>query len=197
MPDRLFFPLALLVAAGLVVLALNPFADRPPTGPVSGGGRNAEDVSISGAELHRFVAGNLGRIEIAPEEGGGATVMHINRMADQVYDDPRSGPHLVLAEDVEYALENREVEVLVEARATGAFAASRFEIDYMAKPGAESGWKTFSLGPRFATYALKFRTPPRGDDLGYDYIGIRPVAPDKRRTMEVRSVRIHAVGPKR
>ena len=33
--------------------------------------------------------------------------------------------------------------------------------------------------------------------MGYDVLGIRPVAPDKRRTMEVKAVRVHAVGPKK
>jgi hypothetical protein len=197
MSDKLFFPLAFLLAAAFVLLALNPWADRPPSGPVSGGGRNAEDITIAGAELHRFIAGNLGRLEIAPPDGGsGAPVLHISRLAEQAYEDPKSGPHLVLAEDVEYALEHRDIEVIVEARATGAFAASQFEVDYLAKPGFESGWKSFELTPQFKTYSLPFKTPPRGDELGYDYLGIRPVVPDKHRTMEVRSVRIHAVGPK-
>jgi hypothetical protein len=196
MSDKLFFPLAFLLAAAFVLVALNPWADRPPSGPVSGGGRNAEDITIAGAELHRFVAGDLGRLDISPPDDGGAPVLHISRLAEQAYDDPKSGPHLVLAEDVEFALEHREVEVTVEARATGAFAASQFQVDYLAKPGFESGWQTFPLTAQFATYSLRYKTPPRGDELGYDYIGIRPVAPDKRRTMEVRSVRIHAVGPK-
>jgi hypothetical protein len=198
MSDKLFFPLAFLLAAAFVLLALNPLADRPPSGPVSGGGRNAEDITIVGPELHRFVAGNLGRLEIAPPDGapGQPPVVHISQLAEQVYEDPRSGPHLILAEDVEYALERREVEVTVEARGAGAFAASQFQIDYMAKPSEESGWKTSALTAQFATYTMRFKVPARGDAQGYDYIGIRPVAPDKRRTMEVRSVRIRAVSPK-
>ena len=80
--------------------------------------------------------------------------------------------------------------------ATAVAAVKAGAIDYLAKPGFESGWQTFPLTAQFATYSLRYKTPPRGDELGYDYIGIRPVAPDKRRTMEVRSVRIHAVGPK-
>ena len=185
-----------ILAVAFVFLALNPLGDRPPSGPVSGGGRDATDITVGGPELHRFVAGNLGRLEIAPPDEGGPHVVHISRLAEQVYEDPRSGPHLILAEDVEYALESRDVEVIVEARSTGAFSASQFQVDYFAKPGAESGWKTFDLTPTFAAYSLPFKTPPRGDVQGYDYLGIRPVAPDKRRTMEVRSVRIHAVGPK-
>ncbi len=196
MSDRLFFPLAFLVAAGFVLLALQPWAARPPHGPVSGGGRNAEDVTIAGEELHRFIAGNAGALEIVALQPNQPPVLRISRLADQVYDNPQSGPNLAFAEDIEYTLENREIEVTIEARSDGEFAASQFQADYMARPNEESGWKTFNLTQEFAPYSFTYKTPPRGKIEGYDYLGVRPVAPDKRRTMEIRSIRVHALGPK-
>jgi hypothetical protein len=196
MTDRLFFPLALFIAATLVFLALQPFAERPPTGPLSGGGRNAEDVLASGEELHRFLPGETGGLTIEPGSAGEGVLLRINRLAEQTYDDPRSGPHLVLAEDLEYAFENREVEVAIEARAAGEFGASQFEAAYIARAGEESGWRTFSLTTEFAPYAFTWSVPPRGDSEGYDFIGVRPLAPDKRRSMEIRSIRIRTVGAK-
>jgi hypothetical protein len=195
MSDKLFFPLAFLLAAAFVLIAVNPLATRPPTGPVSGGNRNAEDITVAGQELHRFLPGKLGRIEVSAP-GSAASIVQISRLANQDYDNPVSGPHLVLAEDVEFVLERREIEVIVEARSSGAFAADQFQVDYMAKPGEESGWKTFDLTHEFKFYSLRYKTPPYGNVMSYDYLGVRPVAPDKHRTMEVRSVRIHALGPK-
>ncbi len=198
MPDSLFFPLSALVAAGFVFLALQPFADRPPTGPVSAGNRNAEDILVEGRELHRFVPGTIGGLSILSEETDepGQEVLRITRLADQIYDDPRQGPHIVLAEDVEQALASRPIEVIVEARSTGEVAATEFQINYLARPNEESGWTTFTLTPEFAPYALQWTTPERTDSLGYDYLGIRPVAPDERRSVEIRSVRVHATGLK-
>jgi hypothetical protein len=196
MSDRLFFPMALLIAAAFVFVALDPFAERPPTGPLSGGGRNAEDVLAAGEELHRFLPGETGGLTFEPGSAGEGVLLRINRLAEQTYDDPRSGPHLVLAEDLEYAFENREVEVAIEARAAGEFGASQFEAAYMARAGEESGWRTFPLTAEFAPYTFVWSVPPRGDSEGYDFIGIRPVAPDKRRSMEVRSIRIRTVGVK-
>ena len=149
MSDRLFFPLAALLAAAFVAVALEPFADRPPTGPVSGGGRNAEDVTVQGAELSRFLPGDVGGLDVGPGPGG-VVIARLSRMAEQIYDAPRSGPHLVLAEDLEYAFQSRTVEVTVEARAVGDFAASQMEVDYMARADAESGWKVFDLTSEFA-----------------------------------------------
>lgn len=197
MRDFLFFPLAAVLAGAFVFVALDPYAERLPNGPVSGGGRNALDLTVEGKELNRFVIGDLRGIEIklvSPD--GGATYLRIDRQAAATYEDPRLGPHLVLAEDLEFALESRPVEIVIEARAAGDFAASQFEANYFAKAEGESGWQTFTLTREFQPYTLSYFTPRRGREEGYDFLGIRPVAPDKHRVMDVRSVRIRAVGDK-
>ena len=56
--------------------------------------------------------------------------------------------------------------------------------------------QTFTLTREFQPYTLTFYTPKRGREEGYDYIGIRPVAPDKHRVMDVRSVEIRSTGKK-
>jgi hypothetical protein len=196
MPDTLFFPLAALLAAALVYLAIDPTADRPPRGPVSAGGRNAEDVTIKGRELSRFLPGESGGLTLlVAGPRGRDSILRLDRRAAEVYRDPRSGPHIVLAEDVEQALGSHPIEVTIEARTTGDFGATTFEADYFAKAGAESGWKSFPLTNDFQPYTFSW-FPPKPDNLGYDYIGIRPVAPDKHRMMEIRSVRVRVTGPK-
>lgn len=198
MRDRIFYPLAFALAGAFVFMALQPYSERLPSGAVSGGGRNAEDVTISGVELNRFVVGEIGGVAmdiVTPAEGG-EPVLKIDRQATAVYEDPRLGPHLVLAEDIEYAMESRPIEVIVEARSTGEFPASRLEINYFSRVEGESGWQGFDLTPDFQAHTLTFFTPKRGADIGYDYVGIRPAAPDKHREMEVRSVRIRTAGEK-
>jgi hypothetical protein len=197
MRDRLFFPLAFIVASAFIFMALNPFAERLPSGPVSGGGRNAEDVTVKDLELYRFQPGNWNSIELLRGSGETPTLIRMTREATEEYQDPRSGPHLILAEDIEYAMENRQIEVQIEARAAGDFAASQFEADYLVKPEFESGWKVFDLTPDFQVYTFTYDVPPIGESFGNDFIGVRPVAPDKRRTMEVRSVRVRAVTQKK
>lgn len=192
MRDQFFFPLTVAVGVGMFLLALQPFADRPPTGPVSGGGRNAQDITVSGTELHRLLPGDAGGLDIVDTPEG--DILRITRLATQVYANPRSGPHLVLAADVEFAMQERPIEVVIEARSAGEFAASQFQADFLARPGEELGWQTFDLTSEFKPYAFTYTTPTRGDVEGYDYLGVRPVTPDKRRTFEVRSVRIHVVG---
>jgi hypothetical protein len=196
MRDRYFFPLAAAVAGAFVLTALQPFMPRPPRGPLSCGGcANPEDVTAANMELHRFVPGNYDGIAIVETREG--RILRITRLAEQAYEDPRSGPHIVIAEDLEFAFESRPIEITIEARAAAAAGASEFEANYLAKAEGESGWQPFSLTLEFQPYTFTFDAPPRGDTTGYDYLGIRPVAPEKQRVMEVRSIRIRAIGPKR
>ncbi len=196
MRDQLFFPLAALVAGLFVFTAVEPYAERLPSGPVSGGGRNAQDVTVLGDELNRLIVGGPAGFTLdLVRPDGGEPFVRIDRQAG-AYEDPRLGPHLVLAEDVEYAVESRPIEVVIEARSVGDFSASQFEANYFAKVEGESGWRQFTLTREFQPYVLTFHTPQRGREAGYDYLGIRPVTPDKHRVMDVRSIRIHVVGEK-
>jgi hypothetical protein len=197
MRDRLFFPFAFIVACAFIFMALNPFAERVPSGPVSAGGANQEDVTVKDEQLHRFQPGNFDSIEIVKASGDTPTLVRITRQATEEYQDPRSGPHLILAEDIEFGMEHRTIQIDIEARSAGEFAASQFEANYLVKPEFESGWKSFDLTHEFKLYSFTYETPPIGDSFGNDFIGIRPVTPDKHRTMEVRSVRIHAVTAKK
>jgi hypothetical protein len=195
MQDRYFFPLAAVVAGAFVLTALQPYMPRPPRGPLSCGGcANIEDVTAAGKELHRFVPGNFDGVSMVETPEG--PILRITRLAEQVYEDPRSGPHIVLAEDLEFAFESRLIEVTIEARATPDAGASQFEADYFAKSEGESGWQPFDLTSDWKPYSFSFETPASGGTLGYDYLAIRPVVPDKRRAMDVRSIRIRALGPK-
>lgn len=195
MRDRYFFPLAAVVAGAFIMTALQPFMPRPPRGPLSCGGcANPEDVTAAGKELHRFVPGNFEGIALVQTPEG--PILQITRLAEQAYEDPRSGPHIVIAEDLEYAFESRAIEITIEARAAADAGASEFETNYLARAEGESGWQTFPLTTDFKEYAFTFEAPPRGPTEGYDYLGIRPVVPEKRRVMDVRSIRIRSVGPK-
>ncbi len=195
MPDTLFFPAAALLAGLLVFLALEPFADRPPSGPISAGAGNAEDITVQSEQLHRFLPGEVGGITFQTADDGQTTI-RLSRLAEYIYEDPRKGTHLVIAEDLEYAFENRPIEITIEARSTGEVPATDFEANYLARPGEESGWRTFTLTREFAPYSFEYSPPRRGETLGYDFLGVRPVVPEKRRTMEIRSIRLRAAGPK-
>ena len=157
MRDRLFFPLAFILASTFIFMALQPFAERMPSGPVSGGGRNAEDVTVKDVELHRFLPGARNSIEIMPATASEPAVLRITQQATDDYQDPRSGPHLVLAEDIEYALSHRRIQVDIEARSAGEFAASQFEANYLAKAEVRDRLEAVQSHTRIPDLQLRIR----------------------------------------
>jgi hypothetical protein len=197
MRDRMFFTLSAILAGTFVLVAMQPFVDRPPRGALSAGGRDNQDITVADRELYRFLPGNFNQLQIVKPADGEPTLLRITRQATETYNNPLSGPQIMLAEDVEYSFEGRALEITIEARSVGEFAADSFEANYYAKADAESAWVKFPLTREFAPYSFTYDTPPRGEIMGNDWLGIRPVAPDKRRTMEIKSVRFHAIGPKR
>ena len=200
MRDFMFFPLAAVLAGVFVTMALQPWAERVPSGPVSCGEcADPEDRTVDGKDLHRFVPGNYNGLKIVTPPEGGPPVLRITRNAEETYENPQSGPNIVIDSDLEYAFENRPIEVIITARSAGDFPAEKFEANYYARAedNGQSGWKAFDLTPEFKPYSFTFETPRYGGVTGYDMLGIRPVAPDKHRVMEVKSVRIHPVGPKK
>ena len=197
MRDILFFPVAAVLASTFIFVALDPYAERLPTGAVSGGGRDAQDLTVKGTELNRFTIGNFKGVSLQlVRPDGGEPFLRIDRQASATYEDPSRGPHLVLAEDMEVALESRPIEVIIEARSVGDAPAAAFEANYFAKVEGESGWRQFPLTREFQTYTLSFFTPRRQREEGYDFIGVRPVVPNGHREMDVRSVRIRSAGEK-
>lgn len=198
MRDLFFFPLAAAVAGAFVFVALDPYGERTPYGPVSAGGRNAQDLKIQKSELHRLEPGGVPglKVTVGPSASGPIEVARIDRDPATAYDDPRRGVHLVLAEDVEAVLESRPIEVVIEARAVGPHPATQLEVNYFAKAGADSGWTAFDLSRDFQPLTLNFFTPKRGHDLAYDYLGLRPAAKDQPASVEIRSIRFHVLGPK-
>lgn len=188
MTDRIFFPSALLVAILMVALAVLPGMNAVPTGPVSGGNTDYRRIEVSGAQLNRFVAG--GDVDISIERVDGQPALRIEVEAGTLADDPLRGPHFVLDRDLETVFAGREIQVTVRARAADRFGAEQMRVNYSVGAAIESGWQTFTVTREFTDQSFTWTPPPRaeGTDAGYDYLGIRPVVPEKQRAIYVQSV---------
>lgn len=195
MSDRWFFSLSAALAAGLVILALDPFSDRKPSGPMSAAGSDVLNLAIEGDNLYRFQAGNVGEIELIEDQG--PVILKITLEAREAYDTPLYGPHLALDADIERNYEGRRARITVSARSLDNFQAGKFEVNYSTGNRGESGWMPFTLTREFADYSFEYDIPHADAGMGRDYIAIRPVVPDKLRTMEVRRIQLTSLSGKR
>lgn len=188
MSDRVFFPLAILLAALLVLLALQPAFGRLPSGPVSVGDMDYSQVEVAGLQLNRLRAGGDADIELV-RDGPEAPYLRIETLAGQLTEDPLRGPHFELAADLEVQFSGFEMTIEVRARPGEERGAEQMMVNYSTGRDGESGWHVFDLKPDWETFSFTYRVPVKSGENALDYLAIRPVTPDKSRTLLVDAVR--------
>jgi hypothetical protein len=196
MPDKLFYPLMLVIAGLVVASALLPAVDRKPSGSVSFSAEEAQagyqKLVIEGEELYKMVAGGEAGIEFVEAPGGLQAV--ITAGAGMLPDDPVRGPHYRLAADAENVFQDKRVRITVRAKPGNRRGASRLRMNYSTGRQGESGWIVRNLRPEFSEVSFEFRVPPKDtDELANDYLAIRPVVPDKDRQLVIDRIVIERV----
>lgn len=187
MRDRLFFPLAALLALLMVFLALQPGINRLPTGAVAGDGINYDRIVIEGRYLNKVIAGGEARTKLLRTQEG-EYVLQIDAEADALAEAPELGPHFRLAPDLEVQFSGRKIRATVRVRPADDQGAMEVQANYSAGRVGESGWKVFSLQPGFADFSFEYDVPAMSGEQGVDYFAIRPVVPEKRRGLVVERI---------
>lgn len=182
MRDRLFFPLAALLVLLMLGLAIQPGIGQLPTGSVAGDGQNYDRIVIEGPYLNKVIAGGDARTRMVRGPGG-AYALEITADADALLDAPELGPHFRLAPDIELQLSGRKIRVTVRARPAETQGAMQMRVNYSAGRVGESGWRAFDLQPDYSEFSFEFDVPIAEGEQGVDYLGIRPVVPEKRRIL--------------
>ncbi len=185
--DSVFFPAAAMLAGALVLLALSPAFGALPSGPVSVGDGQYRTVMVSGLQLNRMQPGGPARLSLVP--AGPDSEIGIAVDAGTLSDEPALGPHFPLAADLEVQFSGFEIEITVRAKPGETRGATQMRVNYSTGRDGESGWQVFDLKPGYDDYTFTYRVPARtGQQQGLDYLGIRPVVPDKSRTLLVERV---------
>lgn len=193
MKDRIFFPLALLVAAGMVGIAIMPGVGRLPSGAVTGDGKDYSEITISGVYLNKVVAGGDATTRLI-DGPGGRKQLYIEVQAGALDEAPELGPHFRLAADMEVQFSGYTVRCTVRARPADTRGALQMQANYSAGRVGESGWQVFDLQRGLADFSFEYDVPLAEGDQGVDYFGIRPVVPDKSRALIVEEVKFQRLG---
>lgn len=186
MRDKLFFPLAALLVAIMVAVALQPGIGRLPTGAVAGDGLNYGRITIEGAYLNKVVAGGDAVTRLVRD--GQTYLLYIEAGAGALPDSPELGPHFRLAADIELQFSGRRVRATARVRPADARGAEQVQLNYSAGRVGESGWQVFELQPGFTDVSFEYDVPALQGEQGVDYFAIRPVVPDKTRALVVERI---------
>lgn len=187
MPDRIFFPLAGALVLLMVFLGIQPGIGQLPSGPVAGDGVNYDRIVIDGTYLNKVIAGGEARTKLLRTQDRGY-VLQIDAAADALEAAAELGPHFRLAPDIETQYSGRRIRVTVRARPSGEQAGAQVQVNYSAGRVGQSGWRVFELKPGSAYYSFEYTVPVMSGEQGVDYIGVRPVVPEGRRSVLVDAV---------
>lgn len=194
MRDKVFFPLALLLAVVMVLVAVWPGIGRLPSGPVTGDGANYERVTVEGAYLNKVLAGGDAITELVRDKSG-TYLLYIRSDAETLGPDPEEGPHFRLASDLEQQFSGMRIRVTVRMRPADTQGAMQAKVNYSTGRSGDSGWQMFDLVPEFSDFSFEYSVPVRSGEQGYDYLGIRPVVPSKERAILVERIVFERLGP--
>ncbi|MEM0984994.1 MAG: hypothetical protein AAGJ32_01995 [Pseudomonadota bacterium] len=186
MRDLYFYPIAAMLAGALVFVAMSPAFGALPSGPVSVGNGEYSTVTVSGLQINRMQPG--GDASLALIDTGATSAIEIGVDVDTLSEDPVFGPHFPLAADLEVQFSGYELDITVRAKPGPTRGATQFRVNYSTGRGEESGWQVFDLKPDYDDYTFTYNVPVRTGEQGLDYLAIRPIVPDKSRTLLVEKV---------
>ena len=192
MKDRYFYPLALLVIAGIIVLALRPGAkpDGPSDADIAENG-----YSMTGNELERLVAAPGTLVSFETDEFGKVHFAALSSNLPRKMAAASAGVFATLGPQYERVFADKQLKITIVARAGNINPLEKFEAGYFTAGTGDSGWKPFDLGADYHSYSFTF-TPQGGGNPGNDYVGIWPGADGKNKVMNVKSIRIEVLSPK-
>ena len=170
MRDRFFFPAALALVAMMVFLAIRPGIGALPSGAVAGDGANYNKITIEGDYLHKVFAGGNAKTELV-DGPDNKTLLYIEAETGALRDEP------------------------VRARPADDRGAMQIAMNYSAGRVGESGWRIFDLKPEFSDLSFDYDVPRIEGDQGVDYLGIRPVVPNKSRAVLIERITLDRIGP--
>lgn len=186
LPDRFFYPLAVLVIAAIIGFALSfgkgeAFSDRQI---INEGwqlsGPDLSDLTVSPGSNGTYVNEDGGYIQLSqytPDGEGPASI----------------GVFATLGPAHERAFAGRNLKLTFRARAGRINPLKEFDVAYYSMEGAPSGWTTFKLGPDWQDYTLDY-SPPIIDAMeNVDLIAVFPGREGINETLDLAGIKVEVL----
>ncbi|MCF6274334.1 MAG: hypothetical protein L3J05_01045 [Robiginitomaculum sp.] len=190
MRDRFFYPLLVLVIAGVIALGLLPGIRHTNLNPVD---IIAEGYSLSGTDLQKLTAAPGTEINFVDGVGDLPLLAVLSSNNPRRFAPASAGVFGTLGPNYEAAFGGHSLEITITARAGRTKPLDEFKAGYFTVGAGDSGWKNFTLSEDFADYSFTFKTNPPNGKPGNDFVGIWPGDEGKGDTMELKSISIEVL----
>ena len=190
--DQIFYPVAIALAIGMVLISLIEGWSQPKCGPF-GGANGPADYSLiilSGGDLCRMEANFGYELDLVDD------VLTIEAEEGAAQSDVQDNAHFRLGPDLETAYAGHKVRLSFTIKPSRDFGAQAFEFNYSAGNPGDTGWTRIELKPEWDTYTAEIEVPRRliENEVAFDYLAIRPVVPEKTRSIDLREIRFRRLG---
>lgn len=187
--DRFFYPLALVIALGMVFYALS-FAQRVD---LSDARIWADGYVMEGEDLSRLTAQpGTQAVYIAPM-GAEPAFAQLTSTAARASLPPGPGVFAPLGPDYERAFSGRKLRMTVTARASRINPLDTFDMGYFSAGAGDSDWERRELGPDWVDYTFEFNPGLRTAEPDLDYFAIWPGETAETTSMDVMRMRVEVL----
>lgn len=184
--DRYFYPLALLVIAGIITLALSfghndGFSDQQIIN---------EGWEISGPDLNSLTVSPGTNSAYVNDEGG---YIQLSQYTPDGEGPASIGAFATLGPSHERAFAGRLLRLTFRARSGRINPLKEFDAAYYTMEGPPSGWTTFTLGPDWEDYIIEYTPPIIAAQDNVDLIAIFPGRAGENETLDLASVTVEVL----
>jgi len=190
MKDRFFYPLAGVVIAGIIALAFLP--GKRESGPDKAK-ILMDGYALSGNDLTSLYASGGTDFTFTEGQGGEAAYAVLSSNLPRNMAPASAGVFATLSSDYEGAFAGKKLQITIRAKAAKDSPLEQFEAGYFTSGPGDSGWRAFTLTPKYKDYSFTFTPGTVTGPPGRDYVGIWPGVDGKKKRMLVRSFAIKVV----
>ncbi|GHA96171.1 hypothetical protein GCM10009069_18950 [Algimonas arctica] len=184
--DRFFYPLAVLVIAAIIAVALSfgegeGFSDQQII---------AEGWELSGPDLNALTISPGSNGAYVDEDGG---YIQLSQFTPDGEGPASIGVFATLGPAHERAFAGRPLRLTFRARAGRINPLKKFEVAYYPMEGAPSGWTSFELSPDWQVYTVNYSPPIIDAMANVDLIAIFPGRAGESKTVDLSLIKVEVL----
>lgn len=153
MKDKLFYPLFVLVVAGIIGVALLPGSGNRG---LSRTDILAQGYTLAGADLQKLTTSPGTLADFPNDISGVPTFAVLSANLPQKMAGASAGVFGTLPPNYEQAFAGQTIKVTVSARSREDLPLESFLMAYFTAGAGDSGWRNYALTPDFKDYSFTF-----------------------------------------
>jgi len=187
--DRFFYPLAALLAIGMVAFALS----FGVTTDVTDREIWCKGYLMTGEDLTRLAAQPGTQAVFVSASGKEPDYARLTSTVARASINPKPGIFAPLGPNYERAFATRRLRLTITARSSAVKGLEAFDMGYFTAGSGDSDWNRRALTPDWEDYVMEYTPGALSDVQGLDHFSIWPGETAELLNMDVRDMRVEVL----